>query len=124
MIKHYIEYVTYGLVSSEITILEVPERDINEIQLPHNCFGYRFFDKIITYIYGKTLESEKCHVSAWTYQGKKMSLRYVEEHYSNDGTHGILIKKMKDCGCYALLKTTFGQFVFLDESNNIIQTNY
>lgn len=122
MLKHYVEYLYPGIIVSKTSVNEIPERDVNKVDIPANCFGFRFFDRMVTVVDGETLTSDKNNVSGWHYQGEKMTLEQAKATYGNDGEHNILISNMEINGYAAVVKTKFGQFIPLRDGDTIIWT--
>jgi len=120
MLKHYVEYLYPGIIVSETSVNEIPERDVSKVDIPANCFGFRFFDRTVTVMDGETLTGDMKNVSGWHYQGEKMTLEQVKATYGNDGEHNILISNMENYGYAAIVKTKFGQFFPVRDGDTII----
>lgn len=41
MLKHFVEYLHPGIKVSDTSVVEIAERDINQINLSENSFGFR-----------------------------------------------------------------------------------
>lgn len=120
MLKHYVEYLYPGLLVSETSVSEIPERDVSKVEISDNCFGFRFFDRTVTVVDGETLTGDRKNVSGWHYQGEKMSLEQVKETFGGDGKHETLIWNMENNGYASVVKTKFGQFIPLSDEDTVI----
>lgn len=120
MLKHYVEYLYPGIIVSETSVSEIPERDVKKVELPDGSFGFRFFDRTVTVVDGETLTGDRKNVSGWHYQGEKMTIEQVKATFGNDGKHRILISNMENNGYTAVVKTRFGQFLPLNDNDTII----
>ena len=110
MLKHYVEYLYPSIFVSETSVSEISERDVAKIELSDNCFGFRFFDRTVTFVDGEILTGERKNVSGWHYQGEKMTLEQVKATYGNDENNGYV----------SVVKTKFGQFMPLNDGDTVI----
>lgn len=120
MLKHYVEYLYPGIIVSETSVSEIPERDVSKVEVSGNCFGFRFFDRTVTVVDGETLTGDRKNVSGWHYKGEKMTLEQVKATFGNDGKHDNLIFNMENNGYAAVVKTKFGQFMPLNDNDTVI----
>ena len=116
MLKHFVERLYPGIICSETTVCEIPERDVKAVQLAGDCFGFRFFDKTVTVVDGETLTGSRKNVSGWYYQGEKMTIDQVKATFGHDA---ILISNMENNGYTEVVKTRFG-FMPLNDNDTVI----
>ena len=120
MLKHYVEYLYPGIIVSETSVSEIPERDVSKVNISDRCFGFRFFDRTVTVVDGELLTGDRKNVSGWHYQGEKMTLEQVKATNGNDGKYDILISNMECNGWSTVVKTKFGQFMPLESDDTVI----
>ena len=120
MLKHYVEYLSPGIFISETSVSEISERDVKKVEIPDNCFGFRFFDRTVTVIDGEMLTGDRKNISNWYYKGEKMTLDQVKETFGNDSKYKNLIWNMEHNNYSAVVKTQFGQFMPLADGDKII----
>lgn len=119
MLKHYVEFLTPGLIVSNSSVEEIAERDPNKVELSDGCFGFRFFDRTEVVVDGETLTGSRKNVSGWYYKGEKMTLDQVKA-VNNIGEYNILISNMECNHWDAVVKTDFGQFMELHKNDVVI----
>ena len=120
MLKHYVEYLYPGIFLSESSVSEISERDVSMVSIPDNCFGFRFFDRTETVVDGEILTGHRKNISGWYYKGEKMTLEQVKATFGNDHNYRILISNMEGNGVGAVVKTKFGQFMPLNDEDEVI----
>lgn len=118
MLKHYVEY---RLNCEEKITVEIATRNVEKIEIPDNCLGFRFFDRSVTVINGETLTGDKKNLSGWYYLGEEMTLEQVKETYGDDKNYKILIFNMENNG-YKIVKTKSGKLIPLKENDTVIQS--
>lgn len=122
MLKHYVEYLHPGIIVSETSVREISERDVSKVEISDNCFGFRFFDRTVTFVDGEMFTGKRKNISGWHYRGKKMTLNQVKATFGNDSKYSILISNMECNDVRAVVRTQFGQFIPLNDDDQIIWT--
>lgn len=113
MLKHYVEFIYPGIVTSESNNKEVTNRNPGEITILKGSFGFRFADREeVELTDGEILKGKLKNKSGWYYQGKKMSLENVKREMPNKE---ILIDNMKYNGFKHIVWTKFSQAIPLYE---------
>ena len=120
MLKHYVEYLHPGIFVSETSVSEIPERDVSKIEISDNCFGFRFFDRTVTVVDSEMLTGDIKNISGWYYRGEKMTLEQVKATFGNDSEYSSLISNMECNDVGAVVKTKFGQFIPLNDGDEMI----
>lgn len=120
--KHYVEYM-HNVMGNTTTVKEIPERDVDKVEIPKNClcFGFRFFDRTEVVVDGKVLTGEKENVSGWYYFGELLTIEQLKEIPDKTGWFANLIRNMELNGFKAVVKTKqLGLYVKLCEGDMVI----
>ena len=117
MLKHYIEFLTPGIILSESSSEEVDHRDPALVKLPENSFGFRFYDREEKEVEGELLVGEPKNFTPWSIQGEVFTLASIKERFPDER---ILISNVeRNYG--RVCKTKFGQFIPLGEKDLVIE---
>lgn len=117
MLKHYLEIFYPGLLFSESEIKEVENRDPNNVVIPDNAYGYRFFDRIELIREKDTLTGPKKNYSPMTYFGRAYTLEEVKKLFPKEE---ILIKNMIHNHWRVAVKTRMGNWQILRDGDVVI----
>ena len=90
MLKHYVEFLYPGIYIASTNFTEIPERDVSKVEIPDNCFLFRFFDRIVSVIDGIPSPDRK-NISNWYYKGEEMTLEQIKARFRNDDKYMIAI---------------------------------
>lgn len=118
MLKHYVEYFYPGILFSETSVDEIKERNPNKINLPENCYGFRFFDRIEIKKDDEILKGEKKNISGIYYDGKVFTLEEVKHKFPNKKN---LIQNMEYDDWNKVVKTKTGGFYPFKQEDKIIK---
>lgn len=120
MLKHFIECLHPGVIFSETSIIEIPERDVKKVNLSASCYAFRFFDKTVTMIDGEILTGDRKNISGWYYKGEIMSFEQVKSEFGNDIEYRNIISNMEINGIKTVVRTKFGQLMPLNENDTVL----
>lgn len=117
MLKHYVEFVSPGLLISNMHSELVISRDSALITLPRNKYGFRFYDKEEVIQNGEALVGKPKNYSGWFYEGEAFTLEQVEREFPSSN---ILINNMRSNNYSKVVKTRFGQFFPLEKDDIVL----
>lgn len=117
MLKHYVEFLYPGIITSETTLKEVQDREPRNISIPEEAFGFRFVDREEIELREEILKGEYKSQSGWYYQGRKMSLEDVKREMPEKK---ILIDNMIYNSFDYIVWAKFGQAIPLYENDVVI----
>jgi hypothetical protein len=115
-----VEVLHPGMVTSDVSHREVPNRDDSQVILDHYTFGYRFYDRN-EYVHpdnGETLRGSPQNYSAWRYEGELMTLEEVKTKLP---TEKRLIANMENNDYSRVCKTKFGQFIPVGKDDIVLK---
>ena len=116
MLKHYVEFLYPCISGCGTLVREISERDISKVDIPADCFVFRFFDRRETVEDGETLMGERKNISGVQYLGEIITLEQAKAAYWNDDKYNILIENMEQNPSAAVvLKTKSGRFIPIGE---------
>jgi hypothetical protein len=115
MLKLYVEFLFPGNVVSDISEKEVQTRK-ESIKLPKGSYGYRFFEREETGNGDDIKYGIKKNHSSVIYYGTEITLAQLKKEMP--GEHA-LISMMEKNGYKRVVKTQFGQFIPLANSDSV-----
>jgi len=118
MLKHYMRLFFPGVFMAETSERLIQERDVNNITIPDNCYGYMFYDIAETMLHGVELRSGEINKTGIHYFGKAMTLAEVKKELPS---RRILISNMEMNGWNRVVKTRTGNFQQLEEDDCIVE---
>lgn len=119
MIKHFVEYFHPGLIVSDTSTKEIPERALEYVlPLDKYTFGFRFYDRETIMSGEKELSGPKENYSMAYYVGNKKTLQQIEDE--NDPKNETLLCNMKGNNYPAVVVTKFGQHIPLQKDDIIL----
>ncbi len=114
MLKHYVEYFYPGIMVSETSVKEIPERINGNIGFPERCFGYRFYDVEVIQLPNEELRGKRKNISGMYYCGVEYSAEQIKINFPNER---ILLSNIR-CNSYVrLVKTCMGNWQPLDDDD-------
>jgi hypothetical protein len=109
MIRHYAEYYHPGIIVSETSLVEVPERNPALIAQKQGSYGFRFFDrKVVIADEGEELSGARKNVSGM-YYWPDCDIMDIEAARAWKGGDSILVRNMECNGYDKVVNTPFGQ---------------
>lgn len=119
MIKHFVQYLHPGLIVSDTSTKEVPERSLDYVlPLGDHTFGFRFFDMHVMKDGDMELKSEPFNYSNYYYIGTKKTRAEIEER--NSPKDKTLLTNMTISLCTAIVETKFGQSIPLRKDDVVL----
>lgn len=115
MLKLYVEFLFPGNTVSDISEKEVLTRK-ESIKLPKGAYGYRFFEREETGNDDDIKYGIKKNHSGVVYYGTEITLAQLKKEMP--GEHA-LISMMEKNGYKRVVKTQFGQFIPLANSDSV-----
>ena len=121
--KTFVEFYFPGLIFANNSIREVKDRNIKNLKVPKNAFGFRFFDIFQTTVLldGKkhTLKSERLKISPmYYYGGRVMTLAEVKREMGNEK---ILIANMENNDIERVVKSNTGGYYPLRKGDKFVE---
>lgn len=118
MIKHYVEYLHPGIVTSDTSTIKIKSRNPKKIKLDDNhSFGFRFYDREEKSFGKETLKGKRKNFSNWYYEGTIYTLGSVKKHHPDEK---ILISNIEINNIEKVVKTKFGQSIPLKKGDIIL----
>jgi len=118
MLKHYVRLFFPGVFFAETSECIIKTRDVNNITIPDNCYGYMFYDREETMLHGVELQSGEINKTGIHYFGRAMTLAEVKKELPSER---ILIFKMENNGWDRVVKTRTGNFQPFEEDDCIVE---
>ncbi len=116
-ILHYIEFAFHGRYPWNAHEVQ-PFQPGDELKIPVDCIGYRFFDKILYDEGDEEVIGARRNITGYTYLGEEYT---VEEIESNFPDKSPFIKWLKDNGYKRAVKTYANKWVPLEETDQVRQ---
>ena len=119
--KTFVQFHYPGIIAtSEGDEIEVPSRDIENLSIPVNAIGFKFFDRTEAIIDGKSLKSEIENKSGWFYIGEELDFEQVTK-MNTDKQYDTLLWNMDVNGYKTVAKTIRGCHYPVEENDQVIQ---
>lgn len=117
MIRHYIEFLFAGIMFTDTSSQEIKSRS-QEVEIPKNCFGYRFYDiEESKGESGRTLRSGRINVTGVYYiKGTVFTLAQIKKLMPDS----ILRKNMENNGYNKVVKTISGTYQPVEKGDKIL----
>ena len=122
MLNHYVEYLYSGIVGGYNTSSrKIFERNADEVNLPSNALGYRFFDSEITkHDSGDVSVGEAKNITGWHLRGEKYPLSDAILKYGTDNGCFNVLNAMRANGVRDVVRTADGDFVPMHTDDELI----
>lgn len=114
--KHYVEYLFTGRMSRK----KIADRDVDKIEIPDDCVGFKFFDIPETIAEGEPLDRHMTNESGWYYRGEAMSFIDIKAAYGHCPDRQDLIEFMETCCYETAVNTIDGRLIPLDACDTVI----
>ncbi|MBN1377092.1 hypothetical protein JW949_02020 [Candidatus Woesearchaeota archaeon] len=120
MDKHCVEYISPGPQMCETLVVEVKNRDPSKINLPKDCFGYRFFDRTVADTGDEKLFGERRNYSGIYYFGKVKTLDDIKKDVLNGEVEEKVLELMEIYQLDKIVKTRLGNYMPFNNNDKII----
>ncbi len=121
MLKHYVQFFYPGLFVSDDSTTGIDKRDLSEVNVPKNCFAFRFFDRTESKVDGEWLVGEKKNFSK-TYYVEAEAWRISDIKGSEHDT-GFLVSNLTRNKNMAGVRCRSGNWQSLEKGDHIVEVN-
>jgi hypothetical protein len=118
--KTFVEFQYPGLLFAESgDPHEVSSRNIEDISIPENATGFKFFDRNEAVIDGQVLKGEIENESGWFYIGQEFAEKDIEAINTN-GEYNILLDNLRFNDYKTVVKTRFGNWYPVWDKDQVV----